>query len=152
NQNGTFDAAAGETPIAGQTIYIDLNHNGRLDPPAEPSTVSSSDGMYTFSNLQPGQYSVAEVQSTDNAQTFPVQPHPTIRQLSLSANDLVYDPVTKRIYASLGSSAGANSDSIAVIDPVTGAVGPFIPVGSNPGKIAISDNGQNLYVGLDGAF
>src|SRR5262245_45532026 len=152
DQNGTFDPATGETPLAGQTIYIDQNHNGRLDPSAEPSTVSGADGTYSFSNLQPGQFSVSEVQSTDSAQTFPVQPQPTIRQLSLSANDIVYDPMTKKIYASLGSSAGANSDSIAVIDPVTGAVGPFIPVGSNPGKIAVSDNGQFLYVGLDGAF
>lgn len=36
------------------------------------------------------------------------------------------------------------------IDPATGAIGAPIPVGSRPNKLAISSDGQFLYVGLDG--
>lgn len=73
-----------------------------------------------------------------------------IRQISLATNDLIYDPVNKRIYASVPSSAGSIGNSITLINPGSGAVGPSIPVGSEPGKLAISDNSQYLYVGLDG--
>jgi hypothetical protein len=41
-----------------------------------------------------------------------------IRQVSLPANDLVYDPLTRRIYASVPSSAGASGNSIRSFDPL----------------------------------
>jgi sugar lactone lactonase YvrE len=75
-----------------------------------------------------------------------------VRTISLSANDLVYDPVSARLYASVPSTAGPSGNSIAVINPVTGAVDAYVAVGSEPNKLALSDDGQYLYVGLDGAF
>src|SRR5438309_4548406 len=74
-----------------------------------------------------------------------------IRPVSLPTNDLVYDPITRRIYASVPSSAGSIGNSVTAIDPVTGQVGPSTFVGSEPGKMALSDDGQYLYVALDGA-
>lgn len=76
---------------------------------------------------------------------------PSIRTINLVTNDLVYDPVSAKLYASVPSSAGANGNSITVIDPVTGVVGPSVFVGSEPNKLALSDDGKYLYVGLDGA-
>lgn len=70
----------------------------------------------------------------------------TAKQISLVTNDLIYDPKTQTIYASLPGSPG----SIRSINPTTGDIGPPIPVGNEPLKLAISDNGQYLYVGLDG--
>ena len=43
-----------------------------------------------------------------------------IRQVSLPANDLAYDPTTGKIYASVPSSAGSRGNSIAAIDPESG--------------------------------
>ncbi|MDQ5837553.1 MAG: hypothetical protein M3379_12315, partial [Acidobacteriota bacterium] len=74
-----------------------------------------------------------------------------LRQLSLATNDLVVDPNTQTLYASLPSSAGAIGNSIAAIDPAAGVLGQAVFVGSEPNKLAISDNGQFIYVGLDGA-
>ncbi len=74
-----------------------------------------------------------------------------IRQVSLSAKDLIYDPLTQTIYASVPSSGGPTGNSITPIDPVTGDVGSSVFVGSEPGKLAISDDGQFIYVSLDGA-
>lgn len=79
------------------------------------------------------------------------QTAPTIRTINLSVNEMVYDPISKKIYATVPSSAGANGNSITVIDPVTANVGPSVFVGSEPNKLAISDDGKYLYVGLDGA-
>ena len=73
-----------------------------------------------------------------------------VRVLSLPTKDLVYDPVSQRLYASIPSNAGSLANTITVIDPISGSVGPSLNVGIDPGKLAISDNGQYLYVGLDG--
>jgi acyl dehydratase len=74
-----------------------------------------------------------------------------IREIALATNDIILDPVSKRIFASVPSSAGGTGNSVVSIQPDTGALGAAIFVGSEPGKLAISDNGQYLYVALDGA-
>jgi hypothetical protein len=80
----------------------------------------------------------------------PIQVAPGIIQLPLTTNDLVYDPTTRRVYASLPSTAGTFGNSLAPIDPVTGVMGTPVFVGSEPRKLAISKNNQYLYTGLDG--
>ena len=67
-------------------------------------------------------------------------------EISLASNDIIYDPKTKMIYASTPGSPG----TITPIDPVTGTIGAAIPVGNEPTKLALSDNGQYLYVGFEG--
>jgi DNA-binding beta-propeller fold protein YncE len=68
--------------------------------------------------------------------------------LQLSVRDLVWDPGTARIYATL--AAGADSNSIAVINPVSGVLEATVPIGSRPSRLARSADGQFLYVGIDG--
>jgi DNA-binding beta-propeller fold protein YncE len=70
--------------------------------------------------------------------------------LSLATNDLVYDAGRGVLYASVPSTQGALGNSVAVIDPATGNVTGQVFVGSEPGKLAITDDGSRLYVGLDG--
>ena len=75
-----------------------------------------------------------------------------IRTIQLATNDLIYDPGTGRIYASVpGRAPGGIGNSIVAIDPETGTIGPPVFVGSEPGRLARSDDGRFLYVGLDGA-
>lgn len=61
-------------------------------------------------------------------------------------SDLVFDPVSQRIYA----SAIGNPGTVTPIDPVTESAGAAIPVGIDPVKLARSDDGAYLYIGLDG--
>ena len=75
-----------------------------------------------------------------------------VRQVSLATNDIIYDPVTHKLYASVPGSAGAGiGNTITLIDPLSGAIGPSIFVGSEPGRLALSEDGRFLYVALDGA-
>lgn len=70
-----------------------------------------------------------------------------LRAVPITASDLVYSPLTNRIYASV---PGGNS--IVTIDPVSGTtVGSSLIIGSQPSNLAISDDGAYLYVGLAGA-
>jgi len=71
--------------------------------------------------------------------------------VDLATNDIIYDPLTETIYASVPSSAGSRANTITPIDPSTGTIGSSVFIGSEPGKLAMSDNGQYLYVSLDGA-
>lgn len=75
----------------------------------------------------------------------------TVRSLSLASNDLVYDAKTNAIYASVRGSAGERGNTITRIDPLAGTIGASIFVGSEPGKLARSGNGEYLYVALNGA-
>src|SRR6185369_8533550 len=74
-----------------------------------------------------------------------------IRQIPLTTNDLAYSPLTGKIYATVPSSAGSSGNSIKSIDPATGVIESSTFVGSEPNKLAISDDGHSMYVSLDGA-
>ena len=72
--------------------------------------------------------------------------------LPLATNDLIYNPATQLLYASVPSSAGPSlGNSIVSIDPATGALGTPVWVGSEPTKLALSSDGAALWVGLNGA-
>jgi hypothetical protein len=70
--------------------------------------------------------------------------------LNLGANDLVWDPAHQQLYLSLPNTAPANPNTIAVVDPAGGSVAAAYFAGSQPDRLAISDDGRYLYAGLDG--
>lgn len=69
-------------------------------------------------------------------------------QWNLPVSDFVYDPGRGIIQAALLSSASSNAQCAVTIDPVSGTEAGPVPLGSIPGKIAISDDSQFLYVAL----
>jgi DNA-binding beta-propeller fold protein YncE len=79
---------------------------------------------------------------------------PMIQKIDLATNDLVYDRYSDTIYASVPGSVPTVGNSIVPINPQTGVIGTPIPVGNEPGTLALSDDGHYLYVALDksGAF
>lgn len=89
--------------------------------------------------------------ATSNADvTVVVDPGPGPRPILSGVKDILFCPATSRLYASLPGSAGSSGNSIAIIDPTTGANDGFIAVGSDPGTMALSEDGETLYVALDG--
>jgi hypothetical protein len=94
---------------------------------------------------------------TSAAPTFPAPPtetapvSTTATTLALAVNWLVYNAFDFLLYASVPSAQGAGGNAIAVIDPYTGTVVQSIFVGSEPRKMALSDDGKSLWVALDGS-
>jgi len=86
---------------------------------------------------------------TGTSNPFKVQP-PAIRQIALPTQDLIYDPFTARLYTSVTAAGGVRSNSLTRINPITGAIESSTYLGVNPNRLAIADNGQFLYAGLDG--
>jgi hypothetical protein len=77
--------------------------------------------------------------------------HPGVTLFGLKANDLAWDPYQRKIYVSVPSISSVNPNTVTAIDPVTGQVTGSTWVGSEPDRIAISDDGRFLYVALRGA-
>ncbi len=68
NGNGVKDA--NDTALANWTIFIDANNNGTLDA-GEASTLTGTNGLYSFTNLTPGNYTVREVVQSGWVATTP---------------------------------------------------------------------------------
>jgi hypothetical protein len=79
-------------------------------------------------------------------------PFSIFRALTLDTNDVIFDPFTRKLYASIPStSSQVQGNSIVPIDPLTGKLGSAVFIGSEPTRMGLSDDGQYLYVVLSGA-
>jgi hypothetical protein len=67
------------------------------------------------------------------------------------ANDLVWDAAHQLIYLSVPSLASANGNTVAALNPLTGAIEFSQFADSEPDALALSDDYQFLYAGIDGA-
>ena len=125
----------------------------RLSSSSLQADIPSSDigqaGTAQLTVLNPGESGVSA------AFAIPVVPaSPTIDTtitVALATNDIVYDPVRGRIWASVPGNDAQRGNTVTAIDPTTGVIGASISVGSEPRSLAISDDGAYLYVALSGA-
>ena len=84
---------------------------------------------------------------TSGALTFSI-----FRSVDLDTNDVIFDPFTRKLYASIPSTAHqVTGNSIVSIDPLTGKLGTPVFIGSEPTRMGISHDGLYLYVVLSGA-
>lgn len=83
--------------------------------------------------------------------SFCAQAQLQVNVLNLTTNDLIYDPFSQKIYASVPSANGANGNSIGIINPANYTLENTVFIGSEPTVLAISDNGQYLYAGFSGS-
>jgi subtilisin-like proprotein convertase family protein len=135
---------------------------GESDSGSAPVTIPSfvAGGAYFLIACADDAHFVAETNESNNCTTSAAQvvitpsgppDGATFTRLTLPANDLIYDRNTQRIYASVPSTAGPVGNTITAINPLDGTVAASVFVGSEPNRLAMSDDGQFLYVGLDGA-
>ena len=71
--------------------------------------------------------------------------------INQQANDIVSDPVNSALYISVPGSAETNGNSISVISLASASITSSPFAGSNPDRLALSDDSSFLYVGLDGS-
>ena len=112
-----------------------------------PSTHAASTGVKFVTVAAPG-FSVGKpytflVGSTGGAGYAELK-------IAQMANDLAYDPLRQVIYLSVPGGASSNGNTIASFDLASGQITSSMPAGSNPNVLAISDDSQFLYAGLDG--
>ncbi len=79
-------------------------------------------------------------------------PFTIYQAISLDANNIIFEPFRRKIYAAVSATATqVPGNSIVSIDPLVGTFGTPVNVGSQPHPMALSDDGNYLFVGLDGS-
>jgi hypothetical protein len=68
-----------------------------------------------------------------------------------AAQDIVFDRKNQVFYLSVTGTDANHPNTISVLDPATGTITLSQTAGSNPNVLAISDDSQFLYAGIDGA-
>jgi len=71
--------------------------------------------------------------------------------INQQSNDIVNDPVNQVIYLSVPGDAPTNANTISVLSLASGQITSSTFAGSGPDVLAISDDSQYLYAGIDGA-
>lgn len=78
-------------------------------------------------------------------------PFDAMRTLTMKVSDLVWNPARNVIYASVSASdTGIHANQVVAIDPVTLQVTGSTPTGQDPRRLALTPDGQFLYVSLYG--
>lgn len=63
-------AEAGNNPLAGQVVFLDLNNDGAFDA-GDPAAVTDASGIYQIAGVAPGTYTVRLYASPGNSVTSP---------------------------------------------------------------------------------
>jgi len=72
------------------------------------------------------------------------------QSIPLGGVALVHDPGRNLLYAAIRADAANNPNTVAVVNPETATVKQYIAVGNDPAKLALSSDGNYLYVALNG--
>jgi len=75
---------------------------------------------------------------------------PAIQEFNLTMADLVYNPFAQRLYAAIPVTASTFSNSLLVIDPALGRIETSYYLGDDPSHLAVSSDGQFVYIGFNG--
>lgn len=143
NCTGTFTVSCNLGSLGpGQSASVEIVANvGTLDRISNTASVTS---------VQPDSH------PADNTatQTIFVDTPVTGQSMSivdLAAKGLAVDPNTGWLLASVGGADPRHGNSVCAIDPSTGTIASSVDVGSEPGALAVSDDGKYLYVALAGS-
>jgi hypothetical protein len=152
-------------PVNSGTAPITMNVSGTnffptsavyIDGVAQTTTYQSDTSLtVTFAPSllnAVGQIPVTVVNPTPGGGTSNVYPLTVYLSIPLTASALTVDPVGGLLYAAIPASASQNPNTIIPINPATGAMMTPIPVASNPQKLAVSDDGSELYVASTGVL
>jgi trimeric autotransporter adhesin len=137
--NGTGFTSLSVVSVNGESVACTVANSSQITCPIPASSLAL-----------PGNVNFAVTTPAPGGGTS--APMPFTVYLAITNNDIVYNAKDGLLYASIPVSAiGSGGNTVAGIDPVTGNIVRQIWVGSNPNKLALSTDGTQLFVGLDGA-
>jgi len=133
----------------GQAVATTYDDATKLefDVPAASLTVAGSNAVTVVNPGPGGGSSNALLVTTDAALSSGNQ----LNVYNVGGAGLVWSSTQQKFYVSVPSVNAMNGNTIVAIDPSIGAVTPSSFVGSEPTKLSLSDDGQFLYIGLNGS-
>ncbi len=106
----------GESRLEGWQVYLDQNQNGQLDS-TELSTQTDADGRYTFSDLDAGQYVVAEILPEGWKQTSPAAPLTPPEGVPPDPHASAVTLLSQIPLADFGDGSGSANDITSYVSP-----------------------------------
>ena len=159
----TTPSILGITAVAADAPSPLLQISGNNFFPASQVLVNGSPRTTTYSNqglifgtpstgdlAQPAELTVTVMNPTPDggaSNSYPATVYDAIRNISFQ--HAVYDAKSGHIYASVATSSQNYANQMLVIDPASAKVLNAWTLGNGPNQLAISDDQQFLYVGLD---
>jgi hypothetical protein len=111
--------------------------------PAAALTAPASEPLYVENG--PGE-------GTSNLLAFSVLPNlgtgMQFTTLNLAGSDLVWNAANNLLYVAVNNTDSLHPQTMAVVDPVAGAVQSALPLSANPYVLAISGDDQELFTGF----
>lgn len=135
------------TDFAGNATLTVLSEQGGGVVPqlAGPFSAGVWTGLVTLSTAGPAATLIATESGGAEGVSSPIAVLlPEVHVMALAGNDAVYDGASQRIYVATPSSG------VVPVDPLYGLIEDPIGVGTDAGPMAISSDGQFLYVGKAG--
>lgn len=120
--------------VGGEPLKTYYSSSTVLSATVDPSLLSMA-----------GELPITVVNPAPGGQSKPL-PFVVFQASPISAAGMVYNSATQMLYASIPANAGNNANTVLPIDPSTGQTGIPIPVGNDPGKLALSTDNAYLYV------
>jgi hypothetical protein len=122
----------------GALVYVDLNHDGHLDP-GDPSQQPSLNGAYRFANLDPGTYTLrlalgANGVSNTMTQTFPANNAPVTVTVNAPGGVSVGNDFGVRVDPTSNDFNNDGHADLLLTDPATGDV--YVQIWSDAGRFA----------------
>lgn len=88
---------------------------------------------------------------TLSTSTGPQGPNYSSLRVAAGATDIVADPHSGLLFASIAATATAGANCVVPLVPATGSLGAGAYAGSRPGPLAVAGDGSLLYAALSGA-
>ena len=124
--------------------------NGVNVPSTYVGTTELTATLPASATLLPGNLNITVTTPAPGGGTTAPQVYTTF--ISIANNDIVYNSADGLLYASVPATApGVLGNAVVGIDPYTGTIARQIQVGTTPNKLALSTDGTQLFVGIDGA-
>jgi hypothetical protein len=137
------------------STVVQWNAVGQMTTFLSSNQINASIPAAEVANVGVDQVTVSADAAVSPSETFFVGssggPGYAVLEIDQQTNDLAYDAVNQAIYLSAPHSAPTNGDTISVFNLAEGSISSAQPAGSNPDVLAVSDDGQFLYAGIDGA-
>jgi len=132
----------GEQGIAGWQVYLDRNANGSYDD-GEPIQTTSATGTYTFANVDPGPYVVAERLTSGWKQTYPATTAALLSSPGEEGPSSFAELLSNTPYVDLGPSDNVAWDQPRVATLLTEDNDGFRQVGPFLFNTFLLDSGSN---------
>jgi hypothetical protein len=149
--SATFQAAQPFDPETGRgTISVAFKNPAQLGAGLYSDTlrvkVCYDDGCSKQARGSPWDMPISYIVTAAAGKDF------TQRTLDIAPQDLVWNPATQRLYVLTAQDSAQHGGSIVEVDPATGTLGRILPLRTDlvlpRGPLAVSGDGQYLYVGM----